>query len=114
MQETLTLQVNLDVRKHIPQMGCLNRPGYGSLGINLIAKIFILGEILLKGRLLTFRHRPGEIFINSVISFYVRHHFSYNFLSNLQKITCIILRNLFGLYLFSHQSCATGTLLLRK
>ena len=33
--------------------------------------------------------------------------------SNLQKITCIILRNLFGLYL-SHQSCATGTLLLRK
>ena len=24
------------------------------------------------------------------------------------------LRNLFGLYLFSHQSCATGTLLLRK
>ena len=22
--------------------------------------------------------------------------------------------NLFGLYLFSHQSCATGTLLLRK
>ena len=35
-------------------------------------------------------------------------------LSNLQKITCIILRNLFGLYLFSHQSCATGTLLLRK
>ena len=34
--------------------------------------------------------------------------------SNLQKITCIILRNLFGLYLFSHQSCATGTLLLRK
>ncbi len=75
------LQVNLDVRKHIPQMGCLNRPGYGSLGINLIAKIFILGEILLKGRFLTFRHRPGEIFINSVISFYVRHHFSYNFLN---------------------------------
>ena len=37
-----------------------------------------------------------------------------NILSNLQKITCIILRNLFGLYLFSHQSCATGTLLLRK
>ena len=35
-------------------------------------------------------------------------------LSNLQKITCIILRNLFGLYLFSHQSCATGTLLLQK
>ena len=34
--------------------------------------------------------------------------------SNLQKITCLILRNLFGLYLFSHQSCATGTLLLRK
>ncbi len=34
--------------------------------------------------------------------------------SNLQKITCIILRNLFGLDLFSHQSCATGTLLLRK
>ena len=34
--------------------------------------------------------------------------------SNLQKITCIILRNLFGLNLFSHQSCATGTLLLRK
>ena len=32
----------------------------------------------------------------------------------LKKITCIILRNLFGLYLFSHQSCATGTLLLRK
>ena len=52
------MQVNLNVRKHIPQMGCLNRPGYGSLGINLIAKIFILGEILLKGRLLTFRHRP--------------------------------------------------------
>lgn len=52
------MQVNLDVRKHIPQMGCLNRHGYGSLGINLIAKIFILGEILLKGRLLTFRHRP--------------------------------------------------------
>ena len=44
---------------------------------------------------------------------------SFNFfypkvLSNIQKITCIILRNLFGLYLFSHQSCATGTLLLRK
>ena len=37
-----------------------------------------------------------------------------NILSNLQKITCLILRNLFGLYLFSHQSCATGTLLLRK
>ena len=35
-------------------------------------------------------------------------------LSNLQKVTCIILRNLFGLYLFSHQSCATGTLFLRK
>ena len=35
-------------------------------------------------------------------------------LINLQKATCIILRNLFGLYLFSHQSCATGTLLLRK
>ena len=35
-------------------------------------------------------------------------------LSNLQIITCLILRNLFGLYLFSHQSCATGTLLLRK
>ena len=35
-------------------------------------------------------------------------------LSNLQKITCIILRNLFGLDLFSHQSCATGTLLLQK
>ena len=35
-------------------------------------------------------------------------------LSNLQKITCLILRNLFGLYLFSHQSCATGTLLLQK
>ena len=34
--------------------------------------------------------------------------------SNLQKITCIILRNLFGLDLFSHQSCATGTLLLQK
>ena len=34
--------------------------------------------------------------------------------SNLQKITCITLRNLFGLNLFSHQSCATGTLLLRK
>ena len=34
--------------------------------------------------------------------------------SNLQKITCIILRNLFGIYLFSHQSCATGTLLLQK
>ena len=34
--------------------------------------------------------------------------------SNLQKIICLILRNLFGLYLFSHQSCATGTLLLRK
>ena len=34
--------------------------------------------------------------------------------SNLQKITCIILMNLFGLNLFSHQSCATGTLLLRK
>ena len=34
--------------------------------------------------------------------------------SNLPKITCLILRNLFGLYLFSHQSCATGTLLLRK
>ena len=34
--------------------------------------------------------------------------------SNLQKITCLILRNLFGLYLFSHQSCATGTLLLQK
>ena len=37
-----------------------------------------------------------------------------NILSNLQKITCLILRNLFGLYLFSHQSCATDTLLLRK
>ena len=35
-------------------------------------------------------------------------------LSNIQKITCIILRNLFGLDLFSHQSCATGTLLLQK
>ena len=35
-------------------------------------------------------------------------------ISNLQKITRIILRNLFGLYLFSYQSCATGTLLLRK
>ena len=35
-------------------------------------------------------------------------------LSNIQKITCIILRNLFGLDLFSHQSCATGTLLLKK
>ena len=35
-------------------------------------------------------------------------------MSNLQKITCIILRNLFGLDLFSHQSCATGTLLLQK
>ena len=34
--------------------------------------------------------------------------------SNIQKITCIILRNLFGLDLFSHQSCATGTLLLKK
>ena len=34
--------------------------------------------------------------------------------SNIQKITCIILRNLFGLDLFSHQSCATGTLLLQK
>ena len=33
---------------------------------------------------------------------------------NLQKITCIILRNLFGLYLFSHQSCTSSTLLLRK
>ena len=32
-------------------------------------------------------------------------------LSNHQKISCIILRNLFGLY---HQSCATDTLLLRK
>ena len=32
-------------------------------------------------------------------------------LSNPQKISCIILRNLFGLY---HQSCATDTLLLRK
>ena len=31
-----------------------------------------------------------------------------------KKITYLILRNLFGLYLFSHQSCATGTLLLRK
>ena len=35
-------------------------------------------------------------------------------LSNIQKITCITLRNLFGLDLFSHQSCATGTLLLQK
>ena len=35
-------------------------------------------------------------------------------LNNIQKITCIILRNLFGLDLFSHQSCATGTLLLQK
>ena len=35
-------------------------------------------------------------------------------MSNLQKITCIILRNLFGLDLFSHQSCATSTLLLQK
>ena len=35
-------------------------------------------------------------------------------LNNLQKITCIILRNLFGLNLFSHQSCATGTHLLQK
>ena len=40
---------------------------------------------------------------------FLRHNYS-----NLQKITCLILRNLFGLYLFSHQSCATGTLLLRK
>ena len=38
----------------------------------------------------------------------------YQALSNIQKITCIILRNLFGLDLFSHQSCATGTLLLQK
>ena len=36
------------------------------------------------------------------------------YLSNLQKISCIILRNLSGLSLFFHQSCATGTLLLRK
>ena len=35
-------------------------------------------------------------------------------LSNFQKITCIILVNLFGLYSFSHQLCATGTLLFRK
>ena len=35
-------------------------------------------------------------------------------LSNIQKITCIILRNLFGLDFFSHQSYATGTLLLQK
>ena len=41
-------------------------------------------------------------------------HWIFMFLSNIQKITCIILRNLFGLYLFSHQSCATGTLLLQK
>ena len=43
-------------------------------------------------------------------------HFIYVFMiiSNIQKITCIILRNLFGLDLFSHQSCATGTLLLQK
>ena len=35
-------------------------------------------------------------------------------LSNIQKITCIILRNLFGLDLFSHQSCTSSTLLLQK
>ena len=39
---------------------------------------------------------------------------AWGLLSNIQKITCIILRNLFGIYLFSHQSCATGTLLLQK
>ena len=44
-----------------------------------------------------------------IIAFFLRHNYS-----NLQKITYLILRNLFGLYLFSHQSCATGTLLLRK
>ena len=35
-------------------------------------------------------------------------------LSNIQKITCITLGSLFGLYPFFHQSCATGTLLLQK
>ena len=39
---------------------------------------------------------------------------AWGLLSNIQKITCVILRNLFGLDLFSHQSCATGTLLLQK
>ena len=35
-------------------------------------------------------------------------------LSNRQKTSCITLGNLFGQYSFSHQSCATGTLLLQK
>ena len=35
-------------------------------------------------------------------------------LSNRQKISCIILGNLFGQYSFFHQSCATSTLLLQK
>ena len=35
-------------------------------------------------------------------------------LRNLQKITCIIFFVLFGLSLFSHQSCTSSTLLLPK
>ena len=35
-------------------------------------------------------------------------------LSNFLKIACITSGNLFGLYFFFHQSCATGTLILEK
>ena len=40
---------------------------------------------------------------------FLRHNYS-----NLQKDNLPHLKESFGLYLFSHQSCATGTLLLRK
>ena len=44
-----------------------------------------------------------------------RAHSPYKiYLWNLQKITCIIFLILFGLYLFSHQSCTSSTLLLPK
>ena len=49
-----------------------------------------------------------------ICDYYARHIRKKQFFSNIHKITCIILRNLFGLDLFSHQSCATGTLLLQK
>ena len=51
------------------------------------------------------------------VSMSISHHcvfFCAIIIVTFKKITCLILRNLFGLYLFSHQSCATGTLLLRK
>ena len=50
------------------------------------------------------------------VSMSISHHcvFCAIIIVTFKKITCLILRNLFGLYLFSHQSCVTGTLLLRK